>query len=114
MRGYLAMAAFLAAALCLFTVIFLGHSFAGTAWWATGAFAYTGTVLLLARIVHMQLPVKKPFELKLDREMKRRIELEAQLRLIDANLEQLCKQVDAQAAVMASWKELAALMTRCR
>jgi hypothetical protein len=113
MRGYLAMGALLAATLCLFTVILPGHSFAGTACWATGAFAYMGAVLLLTKTVHMQLPVKKPFEVKLDREIKRRVELEAQLRQIDANLEQLCKQVDAQAAMMLGRKESAALCANC-
>jgi hypothetical protein len=113
MRGYLAMASFLAATLCFLGFVCFGGSVARAAIWAATGLVCAGILLLLLVVRDAaQSSRKSPhysIETKLDRALRQKLELEAQLMAVDADLEKLCQQVDGQVAGMLKRKESATL-----
>jgi|HubBroStandDraft_5_1064220.scaffolds.fasta_scaffold571393_1 hypothetical protein len=101
MRGYLAVAAFAAAVLCFLAAVTLHSMLSAAAGWSTLIFACTGAVLLFSGPVPArEFKANELLEKKLDLVLKRKMDLEAQLRVIHADLDHLCKQVDQQATGM--------------
>jgi peptidoglycan hydrolase CwlO-like protein len=100
MRGYAAMTSFLAAALFYLARAWFDGSIGRIALWAAITLTAAGVSLLLTGPKSAAQSPASSLEAKLDRALKRRMDLEAQLKAVDDKLEQLCRQVDGQAAGM--------------